>query len=211
MRQHEFKAFVETLNGLAEHYRQPKPTDFSLRIWWESLRSFELEAVQKAFIAHINLATKDARFFPSVGGIKELLQGSVSDNASQAWTKVSKAVQRVGTGSTVVFDDHLIHAVIDDMGGWIQLGRKETDEWPFVAREFEQRYRALAQREGVEYPPKLVGYFEAHNGQQGHDTDPPVLIGDPERAAQVLAGGSTAARLLITPMASHQPPPARLQ
>lgn len=206
MQQREFKAFVETLNGLAEHYRQPKPTDFSLRIWWESLRAFDLEAVQKAFIAHINLATKDARFFPSVGGIKELLQGSVSDNASRAWTKVSKAVQQVGTGSSVVFDDPLIHAVIDDMGGWIQLGRKEIDEWPFVAREFEQRYRAQAQRECTQWPPKLIGYFEAQNGQQGHNSDPPVLIGDVELAKQVLAGGSSVPRLQFTPMSQAQQP-----
>lgn len=211
MQQLDFKAFAETINGVAEHYRQPKPTDFSMRMWWESLRAFELEAVQKAFIAHINLATKDARFFPSVGGIKELLQGSVSDNASQAWTKVSKTVQQIGTGSSVVFDDHLIHAVIDDMGGWIGLGGKEVDEWPFVAREFEQRYRALAQRERVDYPPKLIGYFEAQNGQQGHETDPPVLVGNPERAAQVLSGGCATPRLLFTPMSQAQHQPALLQ
>ena len=201
MRQHDFKAFVETLNGLAEHYRQPRPTDFSVRMWWESLRAFELDAVQRAFIAHVNLATRDARFFPSVGGIRELLQGSISDNASQAWSKVSKAVQQVGTGSTVVFDDPLIHAVLDDMGGWIPLGRKEVDEWPFVAREFEQRYRALAQRGQIDWPPRLIGYFEASNGSQGHASDPPVLIGDPEAAKRVMAGGCASPRLQFTPLA----------
>jgi hypothetical protein len=31
--------------------------------------------------------------------------------------------------------------VISDMGGWVLLGSKGDGDWPFIAKEFENRYR----------------------------------------------------------------------
>lgn len=203
MKRDDFQAFVEALRGISEYYRRDPPGKFTVRLWWESLKGFELETVQKAFVAHVNRSDKEGQFMPSVSSLRQLIEGSVSDNATQAWTKVTKAVGQVGTGATVVFDDALIHRVIDDMGGWIALGQKRTDEWPFLAREFEGRYRAYRQRGDVPiYPPRLLGYFEATNGRNGHESDGPVMIGDVERARAVMSGGSRLSTLTFTAAAA---------
>ena len=77
------------------------------------------------------------------------------------------------------------------MGGWIALGSKGEDEWPFVAKEFENRYRGFRSRnEYPEYPASLMGMATAHNNQKGFKTDPPVLIGNEQLARLVLYGGT---------------------
>jgi hypothetical protein len=100
-------------------------------------------------------------------------------------------VRQVGTYTDVVFDDALIHRVIQDMGGWIGFGLKDNDEWPFVAKEFENRYRGFKIRsETPEYPSILIGIATAHNTKQGFKASPPVLIGNELRAMQVMQGGT---------------------
>ena len=49
--------------------------------------------------------------------ILRMMQGTSLDSALSAWAKVDKAVRRVGTYETIVFDDEIIHRVIHDMSG----------------------------------------------------------------------------------------------
>lgn len=202
MQANDFDEFSKALIGVSDYYRRDHPNEFTIRIWWESLKEFDIHAVQKAFIAHINRADKDGQFMPTVASLRQLIQGSAMDNAALAWSKVTKAVKGVGTYQTVVFDDALIHRVLDDMGGWMQLGQKTEDEWPFVGREFENRYRGYASKGALpDYPPKLIGKFEAQNSFEGYEGDKPVLIGDVERAKSVLSKGSNTPRLAFTSVA----------
>ncbi|MNY07420.1 hypothetical protein D3C86_1402220 [compost metagenome] len=91
----------------------------------------------------------------------------------------------------MVFDDPIIHRVLQDMGGWVALGAKQEKEWPFVAKEFENRYRGYRTQGGAgEYPRALVGIAEAQNGQNGFKSQAPVLIGNSAKAKQVLASGT---------------------
>jgi hypothetical protein len=77
------------------------------------------------------------------------------------------------------------------MGGWIALGTKAEDEWPFVAKEFENRYRGFCSRsERPPYPPMLIGIAAAHNNLKGFRNDRPLLIGNEQLAKQVLHGGT---------------------
>ena len=202
MQNSDFDAFSEALIGVSDYYRRDHPNKFAIRVWWESLKEFDIQAIQKAFIAHINRPDKDGQFMPTVASLRQLIQGSAMDNAALAWSKVTKAVKGVGTYQTVVFDDALIHRVLDDMGGWMQLGQKEETEWPFVGREFETRYRGYASKgERPSYPPKLIGRFEAQNSVEGHQTEKPVLIGDAQKAREVLERGSNVPALAFTPVA----------
>lgn len=196
----DFRPFREALAGVFDYYRQPAPTGFALRIWWQSLEAYPLDTVQRALVAHVNLPERDGQFPPTVASLKRIVEGSTQDSAAQAWAKVERAVKHVGTGTSVAFDDPLIHRVIDDLGGWIELGRVEVDEWPFVGHRFAAAYRAYKGRGVVpDYPRVLIGHYQAANGQRGHASDPPVLLGDPDLAAKVLAGGTSAPRLAVTP------------
>ncbi|SOD42399.1 DUF6475 domain-containing protein [Nitrosovibrio sp. Nv4] len=189
MQTDDFSKFHEGISGVMGFYGKGVST-FALDVWWNALKGYDLAAVVDAFNRH--LANPDAgQYAPKPADIIRMLQGSTQDSALRAWAKVDKAVRHVGTYADVVFDDPLIHRVIQDMGGWIGFGTKNEDEWPFVAKEFENRYRGFRVRSEIpEYPAKLMGIATAHNEKQGFKADAPVLIGNELKARQVLNGGT---------------------
>ncbi len=189
MQTDDFHKFHDGISGVMGFYGK-SVSSFALDVWWTSLKGYDLPAIVDAFNRH--LANPDAgQFPPKPADIIRMLQGSTQDSALRAWAKVDQAVRRIGTYCDVVFDDALIHRVIQDMGGWIGLGSKNEDEWPFVAKEFENRYRGFKARSEIpDYPPKLIGITSAHNAQMDFPFDTPVLIGNELQARQVLAGGS---------------------
>lgn len=189
MQPSEKERFYSTLTGIADYYGKELSTG-TLKLYFEGLRQYDLDAVEKALWAHTQ-NPDTGQWMPKIADATKMLQGRTADQAALAWSKVDAAVRRVGNYQDVVFDDPLIHRTLADMGGWMQLSGKTEDEWPFVARDFENRYRGYRMRgELPEYPPVLIGLANAHNGKEGLRTQPPILIGNQARAAQVMAGGS---------------------
>lgn len=96
----------------------------------------------------------------------------------------------------VVFQGQLTdqyHDWIDpeDAEGWIPMGQKNEDEWPFVAREFENRYRGFRERSEIpEYPAVLTGIANAHNRSQGLKLQSLVMIGNEASCERVMNGGT---------------------
>lgn len=181
--------FFALIAGVYAFYRQDM-SDFAGGVWWQAMKPFDFAAVADALNRHcVNPDT--GQFMPKPADAVKMLQGSSQDSAMVAWSKVDRGVRQVGTYASVAFDDPIIHRVIHDMGGWVALGTKTEHEWPFVAKEFENRYRGYRVRsETPEYPSHLVGIAEAQNSQDGRQSQPPVLIGDSGRAKQVLLRGS---------------------
>jgi hypothetical protein len=185
----DFQKFHDGIAGVMSFYGK-SVSRFALDVWWTALRRFDLAAIVDAFNRH--LANPDTgQFAPKPADIIRMLQGSTQDSAMRAWAKVDQAVHRVGTYCDVVFDDALIHRVIQDMGGWIALGTRNEDEWPFVAKEFENRYRGFSARgEHPPYPATLIGLATAHNSRHGYPAETLILIGNEQSAREVLRGGS---------------------
>ena len=182
--------FFTLIAGVYAFYRQDI-SDFAGGVWWEAMKPFDLSAVRDALNRHC-VNPDSGQFMPKPADVVKMLRGSSQDSAMVAWSKVDKAVRQVGTYATVVFDDPIVHRVIHDMGGWVALGTKTEHEWPFVAKEFENRYRGYRVRSEVpEFPGRLVGIAEAQNNQDGRESQPPVLIGDSAKARQVMLAGSS--------------------
>jgi len=198
MQQQDFDDFVDIIQVVGEQYNK-KLSDGVIALYWQGLQDYELTAVRDALGRHLR-NTDNGQFMPKIADIIRMLQGSSQDCAFSAWTKVDKAVRHVGPYESVVFDDPLIHRVLNDMGGWLVLCDKTDDDWPFIAKEFENRYRGFKSRnEKVEYPAKLIGIFEKENSAKGLEVAPPLLIGDATKAQQVLiSGGSSVLMLGIT-------------
>ncbi len=166
----------------------------ALALWWNALKQYDLPAVREGLNRHMQ-NPDTGQYMPKPADVIKFIGGTTQDGALLAWAKVDRAVRMVGTYQSVAFDDPAINAVLQDMGGWIALGTKSEDEWPFVAKEFENRYRGYRLRGEFEFPKWLPGIAEAHNAQSPQNAqriEPPVLIGDPVKARQVLLmGGST--------------------
>lgn len=186
------RRFATLLTGLADYYKQ----DISravLGLYWEGLRQFDYNAVEKACWAHTQ-NPDSGMWMPKVADIVKMVSGRTDDQAKVAWAKVDRAVRSVpGVGASVAFDDPLIHRVIADMGGWASFGNKKEDEWPFVAKEFENRYRGFRARGEVPaYPHRLIGIYESGNSSAGQASRPETyLIGHRETAIATIKNGTT--------------------
>jgi hypothetical protein len=198
MTEQEIEQFTEGLAGIYEFYRKPL-SKFVVDVWVKAMRPFDLAAINDAFGRHL-VNPDTGQFLPMPADIAKMLGGSSLDSAMVAWSKVDQAVRVVGIWQTVVFDDPLIHRVVADMGGWIKLNNATETDWPFIAKEFQNRYRAFRVRNEIpEFPAKLVGLAEAENSKARIAFEiVPVSIGNPERARKVLTkGGEPGATLKI--------------
>jgi len=80
----------------------------------------------------------------------------------------------------VRFDDPVIHAVIEAMGGWVRLaGDMKADEEKWKQKEFERLYQVLSKNPRDNVPSYLPGLCEIQNAANGYDiTSNPVMIGN---------------------------------
>ena len=201
MRVEEFEKFKDGMIGVMSFYGRDL-SEFAMDVWWSALSRYDMTAVMQAFNRWL-MNPDHGQFPPKPADVLKMLGGGTQDQALVAWSKVDRAARSVGTYSSVVFDDPLIHRVISEMGGWVGIGQKSEDDGPFVAKEFENRYRGYAMRsEAPEYPPVLIGIAEAYNGSKGFKSDPPRLIGNAERARSVMLGGSNAPLVALHPASS---------
>ena len=187
----DFPKFLAILTAVADYYGKELSEGVQM-LYWQGLQQYDMAAVEKALWDHAQ-NPDNGQFMPKIADITRAMQGRTIDQAAIAWSKVDQAIRRVGTYQDVAFDDAIIHRVIADIGGWIWLGNQKEDEWPFVAKNFENRYRGYKLRgEQPEYPPLLMGMANAHNSKEGFRNHPPILIGNQAAAKAVLAGGTTA-------------------
>ncbi len=186
----ERRRFAGLMIALSDYYRQ-EISKAVMALYWSGLKQYDFEAIEKAAWAHTQTGDESGRWMPKISDFSKVLVGRSDDQAAIAWSKVDSAVRRIGTYADVAFDDAIIHRVIADLGGWILVGSKEEKEWPFLAKDFQSRYRGYRMRaEAPEYPPVLIGMTNAHNGKEGFSLVGAVLIGDIEAAKKVLKGGS---------------------
>lgn len=178
--------FKALLIGLSDYYKS-EISKAVAKLYWQGLIQYDYEAIEKAAWAHMGNPDEAGRWFPRIADLRKILEGSTVDQSMIAWSKVDTAVRVRGSYDDLVFDDPIIHRVIADMGGWVLVAGKDDKEYPFVAKEFQQRYRAYRQQ-GVlpDYPPRLTGMANAHNASQGRPLLPAILIGDQEKAKKVI-------------------------
>jgi hypothetical protein len=191
--------FFKLIANVSAFYKQDF-SEFAGGVWWEAMKPYDFAAVADALNRHC-VNPDVGQFMPKPADVVRMLQGSTQDSALVAWAKVDRAIRTVGTYRSVVFDDPLIHRVLTEMGGWIEMGKKTEEEWPFLRNEFVNRYRGYRGRNQIpDYSPVLIGIAEAQNSKQGHAIEPPMLLGDAKRAEKVMIGGSSTQILAIEQM-----------
>lgn len=171
------KEFATYMSGVFSVYGKEVST-MLLRIWFEALRQYDLKAVKDALARHL-LNPDNGQFLPKPADVVKLISGTTIDTALEAWSTVDHSIRTVGTYRSVAFQDPIIHKVIQDMGGWVHLGKKEEKEWAFVAKEFQTRYRGIKQSGApVDAPKYLTGITDQQNALAGIQyKEQPVLIG----------------------------------
>lgn len=109
-----------------------------LSIAFEALRAYSIEEVRIGLTRHIQ-SPDTGQFFPKPADVIKHIDGNSGSRAMVAWNTVDKAVRQVGAWTSVMFDDALIHRVISDMGGWVELCKVDDREYPFKQKGFDMQ------------------------------------------------------------------------
>lgn len=184
MQEQDRPQFAQLITEALGFYRQDV-SEFQLEIWWESMRRFELQDVRKAMSYHIQNPDR-GQFPPRPADITRFLSGGSTDRALRAWSRVERALRHVGPYKTIIFDDPIIHRVLEEMGGWIDVCETSTEkDLDFKGQEFRTRYQGYAVRRPEEWSPQLIGYVEQDCRAHGYEPPEPVIYGDQQKALQV--------------------------
>jgi hypothetical protein len=185
----QFDAFADLLRAVYGYYGKDLSED-TLAIWWGGVKHMDLAAVRDALNRHVQ-NPDTGQFVPKIADIVKMGQGSTGNMALRAWTLVDQAVRTIGPYRSVTFDDRITMRVLQDMGGWAKFANTQEQEWPFVAKEFQNRYSGYRVRSEIpECPDHLVGIAEAQNVMNGMPLEPVMLIGNQDKAREIRLNGT---------------------
>lgn len=189
--------FAQAMAGVGEVYGR-ELSAAAMKLWWELLAPYDIDSVERA-LRDCMRSPDSGQFAPKPADVIKAIDGSIGDRALQAWGKVMDAMRHVGRYESVAFDDSAIHSVITDMGGWPNLCSTKLEELPFLQKRFCDLYRAV--KPGSIAIGYLPGEAESSNALRGHETRPPVLVGDvaaAKRLADLGRGGKTIISSMIS-------------
>ncbi len=165
---------------VADYYRE-SVSETVLGFWIRGLGKFSFEEISVAFERWMMANDR----MPRISNIVEILDGTGEDRALAALLKVERAMEEHGGYATVVFDDPVIHATIQSLGGWLKACRQTDYDFTWWKKDFQERYRHFDQY-GLppEVPVRLVGIFDQSNLPLGEKPQKPVVIGNYEKAIE---------------------------
>jgi hypothetical protein len=187
----KYGCFVAAFLGTwATHQSGREPNEFMIEAYWRALAAFSAEQIETAF----SRAIGQLRFFPKPVELLEFITGGNKDDlearAQVEASRVASAVGRIGGYCSVTFDDLVTMAVIQyGFDGWEKLtGELKADEHKWFVKDFVKLYQAYA-RQDVRLTGRLAGIEERINTANGYidNLSGTVLIGDPQKAAQIAA------------------------
>lgn len=196
MRQTDMREFNAMISQLLSFYKTDA-SEFVLSVYWAACREFDLEQVRKALTAHAMDADR-GQYAPKPSDVVRQLRGTSTDRSMQAWGKVFDAMRSVGAYTDVVFDDPVIHAVVEDCGGWPKICRTEMDDLSYLQHRFTESYRSYVGKQ-FDYPKALRGERSSDDVylSRGLPAPKPAVVGDVNQARLVYRGGQKSGKTQI--------------
>lgn len=170
----KFKEYMLTLGELFDK----TITGMINSLYWETLEPFSDAECERAFKEVI----LKAKFFPKPADLLESLKGTNQDQSAEAWIKLVNGIRSKGPYCSVKFDDPVIHAVIEFMGGWPSTGDWLAEEMKWKQKEFERLYGIMGKNKS--FPKYLPGLNELANRRNGYEAQEEIaLVGsfEPQR------------------------------
>ena len=185
-KQKDSEKFLNAFMSVWSVHKTTDPQEIVLDAYWDVLSEFDIKDVEKAF----GYALTKLKFFPKPYELISFLEsgpGEIEDIAIIEADKVVKAIREVGQYKSVTFDNPVTMAVVNQgWGGWIKTCNLMVDDIKWFKKDFVKIYKAYA-NQGIKYYGHLIGSHEDHNLQRWPDrVEPPVLIGDRDKAQKVL-------------------------
>lgn len=185
MREQDKKQFAEVIQATFDNYHRDQPMNTTLRLWWEMLTEFDIEAVRAACQRHI---AAEPKFPPSIAQLLAILRPAETNGRpgpEEAWAIAVKACDE---SETVVMNDEIAHAwgvakPIFDLGDEVgaRMAFKEVYErqvsaakdpvkwWPSIGTDQHKRDAVLseAKRAGLLPAPQVSALLPNHTSDKG--------------------------------------------
>jgi len=145
-------------------------------IYWWGVQKYSLEEIKRAINLHI-LNPDVGQFMPKPADLIRNIEGRNEDKALQAWSKVLAAMRTVGAYESIIFDDSIIHAVIQNLGGWVKFCHTTDKNLPFLFQDFQRCYLAYQLYQLPSIPKRLVGIDEHSARLSGKSFSEPIFFG----------------------------------
>ena len=190
----DFEAFAEVWSQAQEIYNR-SVTPGTIELVFRALEQLDLDEIRRALTLHIQ-SPDTGQFPPKPGDVIKFARGDSQSRTLQAWAKVERAIRSVGHYRDVCFDDPLIHAAIERIGGWTKVAMIESEkDMVWLRQRFEAQYRAYAVHRPDSWPAFLAGAATQQNTLIGQHTRGSLpgkdiaVIGNQQRALRVMEGG----------------------
>jgi len=197
MTDHDFEAFAKVWSQAQEIYNR-SVTPGTIELVYRALEQLDLDEIRRALTLHIQ-SPDTGQFPPKPGDVIKFARGDSQSRTLQAWAKVERAIRSVGHYRDVAFDDPLIHAAIERIGGWTKVAMVESEkDMVWLRQRFEAQYRAYAVHRPESWPAFLAGAATQQNAQIGQHTRGALpgkdiaVIGNQQRAMRVMEAGREA-------------------
>lgn len=194
MTDQDFEAFADVWGQAQEIYNRTVAPG-TIELVFNALKQLELEEVRRALTLHIQ-SPDTGQYPPKPGDVIKFARGDSQSRTLQAWAKVERAIRSVGHYRDVAFDDPLIHAAIERMGGWPKVAMVESEkDLVWLRQRFEAQFRAYAVHKPDTWPAFLPGVATQQNALIGQHTRGRLpgkdiaIIGNQQRAVRVIEGG----------------------
>ncbi len=166
MEKKDYKEFASCMAGLQDIFTPEKPVSKNkIEVYFEIFCNWNWSIAQFKEACLKITQEKKIACFPLPAELKETLYGNSEVRAIQAIKKLEDAVDHYGYYYSMVFDDPIIHAVVDRMGGWEWMTTQTYEEWKWIRKDFTKLYTQLSSLNinMIDAPQRLIGYCERTN------------------------------------------------
>lgn len=165
--QTDAERFTELLKTVAEFYDVTVSPARST-MFFGALRDYDFEIVELAFSKFMQ--SGDSKYgFPKPASIREIVEGSQSEQEANAWNAVTEAIRRVGFYQSIIIQDPAVaDAIVRVFGSWAACCERANQAnpylWEAARKEFVTAYRIARKIERKDRTPVLLGgYTEIQN------------------------------------------------
>ena len=167
------KRFADSIATMAEAFGRAL-TPLTLKAFELGLDDIPIEQIERACTERM----RNGKFFPNIAEIREAC-GCLTPTAraAKAFQCLSEATLQHGYYRTVLFDDPVLNATVNNLGGWQRLcditAGDEWDKW--FRKEFERVYAGFAAA-GIGSDEPLIGWCDSQNRFTGHQRREPLQL-----------------------------------
>lgn len=183
------KIFAEMWGAVRSDVYDKPVSAAGISLIFNTLKRFSVDQVREGIELHVN-DVQSGNFPITPAHVVAQIEGRGDDRGGSAWRKLYGAIGSVGNYSDVVFDDPIIHAIVDNEGGWQHVSLMTDEDTKFLQARFNKQYNGYVSKSGqFEYPRVLRGATNADRTAKGLPPVAPETVGDVERCRMVYRGG----------------------